>query len=51
MLGRPSGYDAPKEQELKDLSDSRNRKRGEREQQRRNERRRSHQGRRGSFIG
>ena len=35
ILGKPGGYDAPGEQELQDLADSRNRKRGEREQKRR----------------
>ena len=35
ILGKPGGYEAPGEQELQDLADSRNRKRGEREQKRR----------------
>ena len=36
ILGKPGGYDAPDEQELQDLADPRNRKRGEREQKRKN---------------
>ena len=34
-LGRPSGYDAPGEQELKDLASNHNQKRGERQKKRR----------------
>ena len=35
IFGRPGGYEAPGEQELRDLTDARHRKRGEKAQRKR----------------